>query len=60
MIETDFHYDNNDATRFFWEKTQGNFIECTVVESLNSCKKYIKIEKVFRDYREELAELVVT
>ena len=39
--------------------TKGNVIECAAVKSLNFCKEYIKSEKVFRDNRKELVELVV-
>ena len=55
----DFHYDSDDVTRFFRDKTKGNVIECAAVESLNFCKEYIKSEKVLRDDRKELTKLLV-
>ena len=60
MFETsDFHYDTNDVTRFFWDKTKGIVIESASVEFLNFCKEYIESEKVLRDDGKEPAELVV-
>ena len=38
---------------------KGNVIQCAAVDFLNFCKEYIKSEKILRDDRKELVELVV-